>query len=139
MYSSKTTLKSLFVALFFCFTYTSVGIHNDSTTLDETTSTSVSSIDRGWYTATVGYYNSKTFTRATYTLNVYVEYNSVTQIDFGNGGSVHSGFNNSGYLYTGGNLRINKDYSGNIRSASTSVTVTYYDPYYTQSFDITIE
>jgi hypothetical protein len=139
MYSSKKTFKTLLVLIFSFLSYTSVGINNNCSTLNESICTSVSDIDSGWYAATVRYYNSKTFTRATYTLNVYVEYNTVTKIDFGNGGSVHSGYNNSGYLYTGGNLRINKDYYGNIRSASTSVTVTYYDPFYTQSFDITIE
>ena len=133
------SLKPLLVTLLFCSTFTSIAVGNNTTPVTESTSTSISGIDSGWYTARVGYYNSKTFTRATYTLNVYVEYNTITQIDFGNGGSVHSGYNNSGYLFTGGNLRINSDYNGNIRSASTSVTVTYYDPYYTQSFDITIE
>jgi len=56
-------------------------------------------IDNGWYTARVGYYNVRTYTRATYSLDVKVEYNQVTAIDFGNGGFVHSGYNNSGYTY----------------------------------------
>ena len=90
-----------------------------------------SGIDNGWYSAdvVVGY--------QTYTLSVYVENNSVTKIDFGNGGSVHSGYNNSGYLYSGGQLRFNKDYSGNIIGARTTVTVTegYNVSYYRVSIE----
>lgn len=133
------SLKHLFVSVLFCITYTSVGIENNSTPLPELTSTLSSDIDNGWYTARVEYYNSKTYTRATYTLNVYVEYNSISKIDFGDGGSVHDGYNNSGYSFYSSSLRLNKDYNGNVRSATADVTVTYYNPYYTQTFDITIE
>jgi hypothetical protein len=133
------SLKHLFVSVLFCITYTSVGVENHSTPLPELTSTLSSDIDNGWYTARVEYYNSKTYTRATYTLNVYVEYNSISKIDFGDGGSVHDGYNNSGYSFYSSSLRLNKDYNGNVRSATADVTVTYYNPYYTQTFDITIE
>tara|TARA_B110000902_G_C14188663_1_gene543322 strand:- start:546 stop:962 length:417 start_codon:yes stop_codon:yes gene_type:complete len=133
------SLKHLFVSVLFCITYISVGIENNSTPLPELTSTLSSDIDNGWYTARVEYYNSKTYTRATYTLNVYVEYNSISKIDFGDGGSVHDGYNNSGYSFYSSSLRLNKDYNGNVRSATADVTVTYYNPYYTQTFDITIE
>ena len=56
----------------------------------------VGGIENGWYQATVQYNNYKTGTNSTYTLNVKVEYNNVTVIDFGNGGSVHTGYNNEG-------------------------------------------
>jgi hypothetical protein len=94
-------------------------------------------IDNGWYTARVGYYNAKTYTRATYSLKVKVEYNSVTAIDFGNGGSVHSGYNNSGYTYYGGSLYMEKNYQGQIVAATTKVTV--YDKDGTRTYDIRIE
>ena len=133
------TLKSIFVTFLFCITFTSQGVGNYSTPLTEITSTSISDIDNGWYTATVEYYNSKTYTRATYTLNVYVEYNSISKIDFGDGGSVHDGYNNSGYSFYSSHLRLNKNYNGAVTSATADVSVTYYNPYYTQTFDITIE
>ncbi|MFD2246652.1 hypothetical protein [Pontibacter ruber] len=82
-------------------------------------------IENGWYKATVKYYNYNTYTRSTYTLSVKVEYDRVTAIDFGNGGSVHSGYNNSGYLYTGGTLYYQTDYTtGEITSATGRVTIT---------------
>lgn len=81
-------------------------------------------IDDGWYEATVNYSNYKTGTNATYTLNVKVEYGVVAKIDFGNGGSVHSGYNNEGYIYTGGYLSFEKNYNGDIVAATTTVTVS---------------
>ena len=94
-------------------------------------------ISDGWYTAKVEYYNSATFKRATYTLNVKVEFNTITAIDFGNGGSVHSGINNSGYMWSGGYLSFQKDYStGNIISATAYVSVS--DSNGMRTFDITI-
>ncbi len=81
-------------------------------------------IKDGWYEATVKYSNYNTGTYATYTLDVKVEYGSVVRIDFGNGGSVHSGYNNEGYLYTGGYLNFERDYIGDIIAATTSVTVS---------------
>jgi len=94
-------------------------------------------IDNGWYEATVSYYNPSTYQRSNYSLSVNVEYDRVTVIDFGNGGSIHSGFNNSGYSYYGGNLTMKKDYKGNIESATTRVSVT--DSNGTRTFDITIQ
>ena len=94
-------------------------------------------IDNGWYDATVAYYNPSTYQRSNYTLSVKVEYDRVTVIDFGNGGSVHSGYNNSGYTYSGGSLTLKKDYQGNIVAATTRVSVSDSDG--TRTFDITIE
>lgn len=83
-----------------------------------------SKIDDGWYEATVNYSNYKTETNATYTLNVKVEYGVVAKIDFGNGGSVHSGYNNEGYIYSGGYLSFEKNYNGDIVAATTTVTIS---------------
>jgi hypothetical protein len=63
-------------------------------------------LENGVYSATVKYYNSSTGTHSTYTLDVEVESNRVVAIDFGNGASVHTGFNNSGYNYSGGDLKV---------------------------------
>jgi hypothetical protein len=98
---------------------------------------SVEAIDNGWYDAAVSYYNASTYQRSNYTLSVKVEYDRVTAIDFGNGGSVHSGFNNSGYFYNGGILSMKKDNQGNIVAGTTRVSVV--DSNGTRTFDITIE
>lgn len=84
----------------------------------------LTTLDNGWYNATVHYSNYSTGTNATYTLSVKVEYDNVTNIDFGNGGSVHTGYNNEGYVYSGGYLSFEKDFSGNIKAANTTVTVS---------------
>lgn len=88
-------------------------------------------ISDGWYEATVKYSNSNTYTRSTYTLNVQVEADRVVKIDFGNGGSVHSGYNNSGYYYSGGYLDFQYDYNRNIVGATTRVTVQKGSAYLT--------
>lgn len=84
----------------------------------------LSTLVNGWYNATVQYSNYSTGTNAKYTLSVKVEYDNVISIDFGNGGSVHTGFNNEGYIYSGGYLTFEKDFNGNITAASTTVTVS---------------
>jgi len=98
---------------------------------------SVEAIDNGWYDAAVSYYNASTYQRSNYTLSVKVEYDRVTAIDFGNGGSVHSGFNNSGYTYSGGSLSMKRDYQGNLVGATTRVSVS--DSSGIRTFDISIE
>ncbi len=103
----------------------------------EVSTEALQNIENGWYEATVSYFNPKTFTKSNYRLNVKVEYNRVTAIDFGNGGSVHAGYNNSGYSYSGGTLSFRRDYSGNIVSASTRVTIT--EGYESTYYDIVIE
>ena len=95
-------------------------------------------IDNGWYLANVKYYNYSSGTFSKYRLKVRVEYDRVTAIDFGNGGSVHSGYNSSGYFYSGGNLYFDKDYNNNIVSASTKVTVLEANSNMI-TFDIVIE
>ena len=83
-----------------------------------------SDIPDGWYVATVKYTNYSTGTYATYTLNVKVAWGKVKEIDFGNGGGVHDGYNNSGYYYSGGYLYYETDYVGKITSAYANVNIT---------------
>ena len=78
----------------------------------------------GGYNATV-YYKSSTGQKSTYTLNVQVSNDAVIAINFGNGGSVHTGYNNEGYSYSGGSLSFSQDYNGNITGASTTVQIRY--------------
>jgi hypothetical protein len=84
------------------------------------------SIEDGWYAAIV-----KTGINAKYRLNVKVQYNSVVAIDFGNGGSVHTGFNNEGYVYSGGYLSVYGD--------NATATVTVSDGRELKYFYITLE
>ena len=85
---------------------------------------SYNQIENGNYEAVV-YYSSTTGQKSTYELIVTVTNDVVTAIHFGNSGSVHSGYNNSGYTYSGGQLSFSRDYQGNITGASTTVKVTY--------------
>lgn len=94
-------------------------------------------LEDGWYDAVVSYSNPKTYQRSNYSLNVKVQYNRVTVIDFGNGGSVHSGYNNSGYTYYGGSLSFQRDFNGQITSATTQVSVSDTDG--TRYYDIKIQ
>jgi hypothetical protein len=81
-------------------------------------------IKDGWYAATVKYTNYSTYTNSTYSLDVKVEYGRIVKIDFGNGGDVHTGYNNENYYYTGGNLNYETDYNGDITAATATVTIT---------------
>jgi hypothetical protein len=100
--------------------------------------TTLYGIKDGWYTAKVKYTNYSTGTNATYKLDVKVEFNNVVKIDFGNDGSVHTGYNNEGYIFSGGYLNVETDYtSGDILSASTTVTIS--DTNGMKYFKITIE
>ena len=96
-----------------------------------------SDLPDGWYVAIVKYTNYSTGTYSTYTLNVKVGWGKIKAIDFGNDGSVHDGYNNSGYFYNGGYLSYDTDYNGNITAAYANVTVTTNGN--TVYFKITIE
>jgi hypothetical protein len=98
----------------------------------------IQGIDNGWYVANVKYFNLSSGTISRYRLKVKVEYDRVTAIDFGNGGSVHSGYNSSGYFYSGGYLNFDKDYNNSIVSASTRVTILEANSNMI-TFDIVIE
>jgi hypothetical protein len=96
-----------------------------------------SDLDDGWYIAKIKYQNFSTGTISNYRLKVKVQYNRVIRIDFGNGGSVHTGVNSDGYLYTGGQLSRETDYRGNIIAYTTKVTIT--DRNGMRTFAISIE
>jgi hypothetical protein len=81
-------------------------------------------VNDGNYKATVRYTNYATNYKATYSLKVQVRYGRVTAIYFEDGGSIHSGFNNSGYLYQGGTIQYSYDSDGDITSAVAKVTIT---------------
>ena len=81
-------------------------------------------IQDGWYEAIIKY-TSHTGQESTYQLNVKVERLVVVAIDFGNGGYVHKGSNNSGYYYRGGALYFQRDEYGNVVSAYATVDINY--------------
>lgn len=129
-------MKSIFLTITLVFTLSLLQAQ-DFSPVPNAAELDVKTIDNGWYDASVAYYNPSTYQRSNYTLSVKVEYDRVTVIDFGNGGSVHSGYNNSGYTYTGGSLTMKRDYEGNIVAATTRVSVS--DSNGTRTFDITIQ
>lgn len=76
-----------------------------------------------WYEATVTYYNPRTETKSTYSLDVKVHNDRVVSISFGEGESIHTGANNSGYTYSGGDLTFYQNKSGKIVSADTTIKI----------------
>lgn len=92
-------------------------------------------IDNGVYKSTVKYTNYSTGAYEKYTLNVKVENDRVVQIDFGNGGSLHTGYNNEGYSYEKGYLRKENSYSNTV---TTMVAINYGNGNMT-FYDIVIE
>ena len=70
-------------------------------------------LDNGVYEITVNC-KSHTGIDKNYLLEVRIHNDRVTQIYFGNGGSVHSGPNNSGYTWRGGGIEWETDWYGNI-------------------------
>lgn len=80
-------------------------------------------LENGWYEATVEYSNANTYTKSTYTLDVKIHNDRVVTISFGNEGSLHTGSNNSGYTYSGGDLTFYQNQKGEIVSADTTVKI----------------
>lgn len=84
----------------------------------------------GNYEAIVDY-SSHTGYSARYRLIVSVRNDRVVAIHFSNGGYIHTGSNEEGYSYSGGDLTPITDYSGDIVSMEGIVTISeyYYDDY----------
>lgn len=84
----------------------------------------------GNYEAIVDY-DSHTGYSARYGLIVSVRNDRVVAIHFSNGGYIHTGINEEGYSYRGGELSPFTDYSGDIIAMKGTVTISqyYYDDY----------
>ena len=125
----KKNMKTILLIIGLVIFFNSKASATEVLALDniKTSSKQNGGIKDGWYEATVKYSNYSTGTNATYTLKVKAEYGSVSAIDFGNGGSIHSGYNNEGYLYSGGYLSFEKDYEGNIIAATATVSTSDSD------------
>lgn len=116
-------MKNIFILIMFILPFSTLANENTTPRVEHT---NAASIDDGWYEATVKYHNFSTYEKATYTLNVKVKYGKIVAIDFGNGGSVHSGYNDSGYYWSGGYLSESRDWNtGVVTSASATVNVNY--------------
>ena len=104
-----------------------------------TTETRGKVIKDGSYQANVEIRNRATRKTSLHKLNVMVESDRVVMIDFGDGNAVHAGYNNIGYVYSGGRLDFERDWSTQIITlASTTVKVVTKDKN-TLTFDIRIE
>lgn len=77
----------------------------------------------GWYEANVTYSNPNTGTKSNYLLNVKIFDDRIIVISFGNEGSIHTGSNDSGYTYSGGDLTFYQNKQGEIVSADTTVKI----------------
>lgn len=95
------------------------------------------SIENDLYKSKLQYYNYSTDESGTYTLKVRVEYNAVKEVDFGDGGAVYDGYNNSDYSWSGGYLSFSSNYQGQVESSSANVTI-YGSNVSIRIFDITI-
>ena len=94
-------------------------------------------LDDGVYELPVSYM-SDTGHRAKYILDVKIQNDNVVCIYFGNGGYVHSGYNNSDYSWRGGGILWNVDWNGNIISGEAIIQVDYNNGGY-QLFTVRIE
>ena len=81
-------------------------------------------LDDGLYELTVEYQSNST-NYEIYTLEVRIKKDNITHIYFGNGGYVHNGWNNSGYTWSGGGIKWNVDYYGNIISGKAVIQLNY--------------
>ena len=81
-------------------------------------------LDDGVYELSV-YCQTHTGLNRNYTLDVRIQNDKVVRIYFGNGGSVHSGHNNSGYTWRGGGIRWNTDWEGDITGGEAVIHVDY--------------
>lgn len=81
-------------------------------------------LEDGVYEVVVEYESSSSHS-ATYKLDVYIKNDTVERIYFNNGGSLHSGYNNSDYTYRGGGIYFKTDYEGNIIGGEAKIQVTY--------------
>lgn len=125
----KITLYSIFVMLLFISLPTKAQVYLpfvSYTPSFEVTHRNLSQVilDDGIYELPVEYRsNSTNYER--YTLDVQIRNDQITRIYFGNGGSVHNGTNNSGYIWSGGGIRWNVDYYGNIIGGEAIIYLKY--------------
>ena len=95
-----------------------------ATALTPATGNTQKTLTDGWYYAEVAYYNYATYLSADYTLKVKVKDGMVIIIYLNNGGTLHWGINNEGYLYTGGKLDVKEDKKSQKLQYTTQVSIS---------------
>ncbi|WP_143069897.1 hypothetical protein [Hymenobacter actinosclerus] len=112
-------MKKVLLSLFAAAILTGSSLAAPISPSENLNTSEIGGIDDGWYEATVKYRNPSTWTMSTYRLNVKVRYGRVVAIDFGNGGSIHTGMNNEGYIFGGGDI-----YTDSYGNTTSSVRLT---------------
>lgn len=125
-------MRRLFLFLMMLVTLTTIQLKAQSYSDIFTTYTPIFSVtqrnldqvilDDGIYSMKVDY-ESNTGHKATYVLDVTIRRDNVVRIDFGNGGCVHQGPNNSNYTWYGGGIRWLLDFEGNIQGGLSTIQV----------------
>jgi hypothetical protein len=96
-------------------------------------------IPDGWYQANVRYTTSEQDRPTAFTTSVFVKSNRVVLIDLGEQGSVQAGRTDVDYVYRGGKLSFEDNWSTNmVVAASAVVTVTRADGVVLR-FDISLQ
>ena len=93
----------------------------------------------GQYYADISYFNYPTNNSAEYNLKVRVRSGQVIIIHLDNGGILHYGINNEGYLYTGGMLKAHKDKKTNKLEYNAQVSISNGNTISTYNITITRE
>jgi hypothetical protein len=122
-------MKRLFIIIFFCLSiFTTSATAQVYTPFFRTTTRNLSKVilQNGVYELPV-HYESNTGHTTRYNLNVKIQNDNIVCIYFGNGGCVHSGYNNSGYTWRGGGIQWNTDYYGNVNSGRAIIQIEYND------------
>lgn len=83
-------------------------------------------LDDGIYELPVQYVSNTSY-NTSYKLKVKIQNDNIVCIYFDNGGYLHSGYNNSGYSWSGGGIRWNTDWNGNIISGKAIIQIDYND------------
>ena len=99
----------------------------------------IKTLPDGQYYADVSYFNYPTTNSAEYNLKVRVRSGQVIIIHLDNGGVVHYGINNEGYLYTGGMLKVHQNKKANKLEYTTQVSISNGNTISTYNINITKE
>ena len=105
--------------------------------INDITQDTVKILPDGQYYADVSYFNYPSNNSADYNLKVRVRSGQVIIIHLDNGGVLHYGINNEGYLYTGGILKMHKDKKSNKLEYAAQVSISNGNTISTYNITIT--
>ena len=102
--------------------------------------TTLKTLPDGQYYGNVDYFNYASSISATYSdLKLRVREGIVRVIYLSNGGILHDGINSDGYLYTGGQLKVNKDKRSGTLEYTAQVSISNGTNIYSYNITITRE